>query len=81
MKLYEVSVEFTMVVQAGDEEDAWDVARENVRDAVGDADPHLHVVRRVTGAAQLRDGWDGMCIPYGGDGNTRIKDILGEATE
>jgi hypothetical protein len=20
------------------------------------------------------EGWDGMCVPYGGDGNTRIKD-------
>lgn len=23
-------------------------------------------------------GWDGMCIPYGGDGNTRTSDYLKE---
>lgn len=34
------------------------------------------VARAVRSEAHLRDGWDGMCLPYGGDGNTRIKDLL-----
>jgi len=24
----------------------------------------------------LAHGWDGECIPYGGDGNTKLADLL-----
>jgi len=31
----------------------------------------------VTGLADLeRHGWDGKCIPFGGDGNTCLEDLL-----
>ena len=80
MPLYnvEVSVRCTMVVQADDAEHAFDVARNDWREGVSDSDasPTVIVTGDVRSEAHLREGWDGMCLPYGGDGNTRIKDLL-----
>ncbi len=41
--------------------------------------PSLHVTGDVTQERHLRDGWDGQCIPYGGDGNTKISALLHNA--
>ena len=35
----------------------------------------------IDSLAELRataDGWDGDCVPYGGDGETKLKDLLPE---
>ncbi len=69
MKLYTVRVTYDYVVVAEDEDDAEDVGREHVRDALFDLsarDIDLDVVEGVHAY-----GWDDQCIPYGGDGNTR----------
>lgn len=42
-----------------------------------DSDFDVDVVREIT-KGKLPDGWDEKCIPFGGDGNTRIGDFLGE---
>lgn len=73
-----VTMETTLVVIAEDENHAWEVARENARRDFDDADeaPQIHVTGEVKSAEHLRDGWNGDCVPYGGDGNTRLRDLL-----
>lgn len=76
-KLYTVSVSFDYVVVAEDVNDADLVARGYARDAMGDIgqwDIDIDVVEGVSAV-----GWDGDCIPYGGDGNTRTKEYLNES--
>lgn len=72
MKLYTVSVGFDFVVVADDGKEAYRVARESFKDALGDMSIHdidLFITNGVTAS-----GWDDECIPYGGDGNTRTID-------
>lgn len=72
MKLYTVTVEFDYVVVAESEIDAEKVAQQNIRQALSDIS-HYDLNYVVTPGATAY-GWDGDCIPYGGDGNTRTKD-------
>lgn len=85
MPLYNVNVaiKFTMVVQADDESHAFDVAEDNFKAGMADAEPNtvIAVTGRVIRAEDLRDGWDAECLPYGGDGNTRIGELLGAQGE
>ena len=80
MPLYNVTVslETTMVVFADDEGHAYWVAKENTREAIDNdrPDPDVRVRGEVTRERHLRDGWDGQCVPYGGDGHTRISALL-----
>ncbi len=73
-----VTMETTLVVIADDEGHAWDVARDNARTASSDAfeTPQIHVTGEVRSVESLPAGWDGECVPYGGDGNTRLQEIL-----
>lgn len=80
MPLYNVTVtlETKIVVVADDEDHAWQVASDEARDAI-DNDrpaPDVSVRGEVTSEKHLRDGWDAECVPYGGDGNTRIGALL-----
>jgi hypothetical protein len=72
------TMETTLVVIADDENHAWEVAQEHTRRAFDDADePALtSVIGEVRNEEHLRNGWDGNCVPYGGDGNTRLKELL-----
>jgi hypothetical protein len=78
MKPYAVVVSFNMIVMAEDDADAYHCARENASEAWGDTyDPKFEVCEDMKTEADLkRYKWDGQCIPYGGDGNTRLSDIL-----
>lgn len=77
MKLYMVDITTHIVVAAHDKDHALDVARDCRRDAISDdMDPQIDVGREVTKLQDLEDGWDGECIPYGGDGNTRLAELL-----
>ena len=80
MTIYNVRVTFetTMVVIAGDEDEAYAVAVENAKRALDDEGtaPDADVRGEVTSEKHLRDGWDDNCIPYGGDGNTRLRALL-----
>lgn len=80
MPLYNVTVflETQIVVVADDEDHAYQVAQENSREAI-DNDrpaPDVRVRGEVTSEKHLRDGWDGQCVPYGGDGNAKISELL-----
>lgn len=80
MPIYNVEVTFktTMVVVADDEDDARSVAREDAFNSLRDADerPDVNVRGEVTSEKDLRDGWDGGCLPYGGNRNTRLSELL-----
>lgn len=78
--LFNVDVTFTttMVVEAVSEDEARRVARAEALQAVRDANeaPSINVTGEVSSLRQLRNGWDGVCVPYGGDGNTRLSELL-----
>lgn len=80
MPIYNVEVTFrsTMVVVADDEDDARSVARADAFNSLRDADerPDVNVRGEVTSEEDLRDGWDGDCLPYGDDRNTCLRDLL-----
>lgn len=82
MPIYNVtaSVTTTMIVVADDEDHAWEVAQNHAEQAFDDAnEPYqTHVIGEVKSVSQLHGGWDGECVPYGGDRNTRLRELLGE---
>ncbi|MFM0141800.1 hypothetical protein [Paraburkholderia sp. RL18-085-BIA-A] len=82
MKPYAVEVSFTMIVMAGSEEGAQDVAEDYGHDAFrDDASKRFDVIGVVrTDAELIRHGWDGECLPYGGDGEAGLKTILAGMT-
>lgn len=82
MKPYAVEVSFTMIVMADDEEHAEIIADNEAREAWYDTS---HKDFKVHGQVLTEDDlrrhkWDGFCIPYGGDGNTRLSEILANPT-
>jgi hypothetical protein len=83
MPIYNVlaTIETTMVVVADDEDHAWEVAQDHAMEAFDDADePHqTYVTGEVKSVSQLRGGWNGACIPYGGDRNTRLRELLSDS--
>jgi len=72
------TMQTSMVVIADDEDHAWEVAQEHAQEAFDDANApyQTHVTGEVKKVEHLRSGWDGDCIPYGGDENTRLRDLL-----
>lgn len=77
-KFFEVEVTWTAIVEAESLIDAYGVAESCTRDITRDADGDVTVVREVTSLERLPEGWEGNCLPYGGDGDTRLQDLLPE---
>ena len=80
MKPYAVEVSFTMIVMAENDDEAYTVAFDESDDAWRDTYAKDHTVLGLVRSEDelKRHGWDGMCIPYGGDGDARLKDIFAE---
>ena len=77
MKPYMVEIRTYGVVMAKNAEDARKVADEYLRDIfLEDASPYIEVNREIASLEDLDYGWDGECIPYNGDGNKRLKELL-----
>ena len=80
MKPYSVEISIVTVVMADDAEHAIDVAQEHARDAFGDVSPRDYeysAAIEISREQQLRAiRWDGLCLPYGGDGKTPLRDII-----
>lgn len=76
MKPYQLTMKTTVVVMASDALHAVQVARENHREIVRDSELDAGIALPVNSLSDLSDEWDGECIPYGGDGNTRLKELL-----
>ena len=82
MKAYYVELKIAAVVIADSEINAMFIAESEAREIVRDTDPEADCATEIKSIEHLQrlDAlWDGMCIPYGGDGNTRLKDLLPES--
>lgn len=77
MKPYMTEITTYAVVMAEDASHAHAVALafrgEIMRD---DSAPLVDVQGVIRTEADLRNGWDGKCIPYGGDGNTTLAALM-----
>lgn len=77
MKPYLVEITTFAVVMAHDESHAYKVADLYKRDAFADdPNPRIEVDCEVKSANDFAHGWDEECIPYGGDGSTRLRALL-----
>lgn len=77
MKPFILDMMTTVVVMADSPEHAVEVANENRREIVRDGELDVDgMPRELVALCGLRGGLDGDCIPYGGDGNTRLKDLM-----
>lgn len=77
MKPYLVKITTYGMVMAEDGPHAYQVANSYKREIFGDdGDPRIEVDGAVSKVEDLHYGWDGNCIPYGGDGNTPLAALL-----
>jgi len=76
MPIYAVEITALAIVVADNEFHALQVARSNSRAATTDTDPEIFVLQEITDLLDLPVGWDGQCLPYGGDGEKRLKELL-----
>ena len=82
LKPYFVELKITAVVMAESEIDALGIAEREAREICFDGELTADDATELNSLEQLKrldDEWDGMCLPYNGDGNTRLKDLLPEA--
>jgi len=75
MAIFRVLVEAEMVVEADNDFYAVRVALENIRE---NDEWTAEKGEQIQSLDELQGGWDGSCLPFGGDGKTRLKDILPE---
>lgn len=80
MALYVVEISVRTVVQADDDLHAQAVAEDQFRDIARDERPEVSVEHEVFSARCLPSGWDLDCLPYGGDGNTRLRELVASQT-
>lgn len=80
-KFYAVELAVIAIVQVNDDQDGFDA--EAVADKVRSdifrdcGEPVTLAVDRIRSLKDLQPlGWDGECLPYGGDGNTRLRELL-----
>jgi len=73
MPIYRVQVESEIVVIADTTEEAMKIAENSIRE-IDRCEFDTGLPRKID-ENNLPAGWDGDCIPYGGDGNTRLKDL------
>jgi hypothetical protein len=73
-KLFTARVTYDYVVVAENEEEADEVARGYLKDALSDMSIYDVDIDVEEGIHSW--GWDEDCIPYGGDGNTRTKEYV-----
>lgn len=78
MKAFVVEVTLDVVVMAEDLMGAYLATRAHWRDIAHDQEACLDDAREVSSPSDLPDGWDLECIPYGGDGSTRLGSIIGD---
>ena len=74
--LYTVTLTTIAIVQADNESEAYNVARDNLSEITSEIDTDITVGWKFTNEIAFPASWDEDCIPYGGDGNTRIKDLI-----
>ena len=75
MAIFKVRVATDLVVEAASPEEAKCVARMSVLESYS-SDFAVDFLAEVTELEALPAKWDGMCLPYNGDGKTRLRDLL-----
>ena len=75
MKLFQVDLYKSVIAAAEDEGSAYDAVQDEMTDIKLETEFTFDVLCEVKDGTKLPDGWSKECIPYGGDGNTRIKDF------
>ena len=79
MKLVTVRARFDYVIVVDDDaeyENELCVALNNLREAARDLSEYDFDVQLYDYAKVKPTGWDELCIPYGGDGNTRTSEYI-----
>ena len=82
MKPYFVELRIGAVVMAESVMGAMLAAESESREILRDGELEADEATELTSLEQMGrtiSGWDGGCIPYNGDGNTRLKDLLPES--
>ena len=78
-KLLTVTVEYEFVIVCdddADEKEQYRIAGEESREAFLDLGHHNLDFFICDYERHKPNGWDDLCIPYGGDGNTRTNEYL-----
>ena len=75
MPIYEVEISQIILVEAGSEGEATSVATESIPD-LDWQEYDTNTLNEIKSLDDIHYSWNGECIPYGGDGNTVLKDIL-----
>lgn len=81
MKPYFVELRITAVVMADSEIDAMVTAESEAREIVRDGELGADDATELTSLEHLKrldPEWDGRCLPYNGDGRTRLDELLPE---
>lgn len=80
MKPYAITISFTTIVMAESPKHAVEVAENTKHDAFyGEPNHELSAPYEIQDVTKLAGiGWDGECVPYGGDGETTLADIIAE---
>ena len=76
-KIFEVRIAMYAVVAADNENHAYEVARRNASSILSDdGAPYIDVISEAKTLQDLAHGWNGDCLPYGGDGETTLSKLL-----
>lgn len=76
-KIFEVRIAMYAVVAADNENHAYEVARRNASSILSDdGNPYIDVLCEAKTLQDLGNGWNGDCLPYGGDGKTTLSKLL-----
>lgn len=67
-----------LAVQADSQSDAFKVAKNEFNNSLAfyQPDPEVWVLDEIKSLDQLPREWDGDCIPFGGDNNAYLRDLL-----
>lgn len=77
MPLYVFEVKTEVVVYGKDLMDACQNCEDDLSDIKSWSEFETDFIDKIVNSSQLAQyGWDDVCLPYGHDGNTRIKDLL-----
>jgi len=77
LKIYEVEIKTIVLVAATDEDYAYTLTQDDMREIKSDTDFEIDVlgVGKIT---SMPPGWDLDCIPYGYDGTKSINELNAE---
>lgn len=80
-KLFAVEISSIVIVHAEDDKDALMIAEDQVRDICRDTYEfeYSNLGSEIKTVKELRTyGWEKECLPYGGENNQTIEEILNE---